>query len=155
MTKKLTERGQASILVALEDGVITVTHGTDNVVLFKKDAYIGAWDDIWDAIRLEKGKVYRDDNADIGGTHLVGEVETTHFNIVRIFGEPNPELGDSLKTDAEWTLMTPAGVATLYNWKDGKNYLGDEGTETADITNWHIGGKSKDVVNYVVGALFK
>lgn len=42
------ERGQASIIVSLEDGNITVTHGTDNVVLLeKKNVAEGSWDKIW------------------------------------------------------------------------------------------------------------
>ena len=33
-------------------------------------------------------------------------------------------------------------VATIYNWKNGKNYLGAQGLKTEDILIWNIGGES-------------
>jgi len=46
------EKGQASILIKLEDGNITVIHGTDNVVLLDiPNVEVGAWDKIWETLR--------------------------------------------------------------------------------------------------------
>lgn len=45
------ERGAASIHIELSEGTITVTHGTDEVVLAQlKDAPEGTWDRMWDAL---------------------------------------------------------------------------------------------------------
>ena len=37
-------------------------------------------------------------------------------------------------------------IATLYNWKNGKNYLGDEGLELNDIYTWNVGGFNEKAV---------
>jgi hypothetical protein len=90
---------------------------------------------------------------DPNGTHLQGEIECDYAALVAVFGEPNGR-GDQYKVDAEWVLtfhtfgMTE-DVATIYNYKTGKNYLGDEGLPVSEITDWHIGGKEPRVVSYV------
>jgi len=84
--------------------------------------------------------------APIAGTSLKGYFpdDTTYANLVNVFGEPNAK-GDEYKVDAEWQGTIDGDVFTIYNYKTGKNYLGDEGQEVADITDWHIGGKAKEV----------
>lgn len=50
-TKRQTEDGAASILIELEDGNITVKHGTDgSVLLIVENALVGSWDKLWDAL---------------------------------------------------------------------------------------------------------
>lgn len=45
------ERGAASIIISLQDGTITVTHGTDCATLLEiKDAKPGAWHRIWETL---------------------------------------------------------------------------------------------------------
>lgn len=44
------ERGQASILIDLTDGVITVKHGTAHAILAQWEANEGDWDKLWDTI---------------------------------------------------------------------------------------------------------
>ncbi len=51
--KQPTERGAASILVALSDGIVTVTHGTDGSVLASGQVSEGAWHRIWEAMNRE------------------------------------------------------------------------------------------------------
>jgi hypothetical protein len=98
-----------------------------------------------------KMKLIKNNNMD--GTHLVGEVETTYKNLVEKFGPPHYDYktSDRLtdnKISVEWSLrfQETNDVVTIYNWKDGKNYLGNEGDEVEDIKNWHIGGYSSKVV---------
>lgn len=82
-------------------------------------------------------------------TSLQGELYAPYWAVVKVFGEPNAEC-DGYKTDAEWNIQTPHGVATIYNWKDGKNYLGDEGLELDEIDEWHIGGHNKETAEWII-----
>ena len=86
----------------------------------------------------------------MNGSHFVGGVETTYKNLVDKFGPPHfvaSDFGDK-KIDVEWSLKFPwsGDVCTIYNWKDGKNYLGAEGKKVENITDWHIGGYNSKVV---------
>lgn len=87
------------------------------------------------------------------GTSYKGEMEITYRRLVKAFGKPTITGSMDNKIEAEWVLLTPEGIATIYNWKDGKNYLGEEGHEVKDILDWHIGGHNKGVVGYVRKAL--
>lgn len=86
------------------------------------------------------------------GTSLKGEIDIAYSRLIEVFGEPNAE-GDPWKTDAKWEVLTPAGIATIYNYKTGKNYLGAAGQPTEEIRDWHIGGHHKEVVDYIRKAL--
>lgn len=80
-------------------------------------------------------------------TSLQGYVTANYRTLVALFGKPND--GDGYKVDAEWNLQTPYGFVTIYNYKDGKNYCGKEGTATTKITDWHIGGTGTDAVPFI------
>ncbi len=88
------------------------------------------------------------------GTCLQGEIECDYSALVAVFGEPNRK-SDGYKVDAEWLLTFDVfsgmnkDVATIYNYKTGKNYLGDDGLPVSEITDWHIGGKDPRVVSYI------
>jgi hypothetical protein len=78
------------------------------------------------------------------GTCLQGEIKCAYADLVAVFGEPNAR-GDEHKIDAEWVMtFTSFGfsreVATIYNYKTGRNYLGAEGRAVEDIADWHVGG---------------
>ena len=89
---------------------------------------------------------------DINGTHLQGYVDAKYAELVSLFGKPTD--GDGEKVDAEWVLCFEDGeVATIYNYKNGKNYNGDAGLAVEQIGNWHIGGNNKSVVDKVQIAL--
>ena len=83
---------------------------------------------------------------------LMGRINTTYRKLVATFGKPGR--GDGYKTDAEWTLEFSDGtIATIYNYKDGKNYNGPSGLPVSKITDWHISGRSKHAVALVRAAL--
>jgi hypothetical protein len=59
--------------------------------------------------------------------------------------------GDGYKVDAEWWVVFEDGTrATIYNWKNGKNYCGAEGLDLNQIGIWNIGGYDKDAINRVL-----
>lgn len=82
------------------------------------------------------------------GTCLQGYIKAKYETLVSIFGEP--ETTDGYKSEAEWCITTERGVATIYDYKVGKCYLGeDEGLTKEEITEWHVGGSNEEVV-YIV-----
>ena len=86
--------------------------------------------------------------SEANGTFLQGYVQADYRKLKEIFGEPTES--DGYKSDAEWIIRLKSGeVATIYNYKDGKNYRGDEGLTLDQITDWHIGGKNPSVVEAV------
>ena len=98
---------------------------------------------------IKMTKIERNKN-DMNGSHLVGQIKTTYKNLYDKFGHPHfvaSDFGDG-KIDVEWSLKFPwtSDVCTIYNWKNGKNYLGDKGQEVENITNWNIGGYNSKVV---------
>jgi hypothetical protein len=85
---------------------------------------------------------------DINGSCLQGEITAGYAELVSLFGKPHD--GDGYKVDAEWDIRFEDGtVATIYNWKNGKNYCDKDGTPTEQITDWHVGGDHKRCVDKV------
>ena len=87
---------------------------------------------------------------EIDGTSLQGYMNISFDEIEEILGKPNME-GDPYKVDAEWGIKfhDTNEVATIYNYKTGRRYLGNEGLDVRDIRDWHIGGRDKNVVERV------
>jgi len=82
----------------------------------------------------------------IYGSSLIGYVKCSYQELIDSFGEPlEIDLSTSDgKTDVEWDIEFQDGTYLhIYNWKNGKNYLGDDGLETDQITEWNVGGHSK------------
>lgn len=91
---------------------------------------------------------------DISGTHGQGQINATYKQLVSAFGNPLADGFDDYKSDAEWVVLFENGlIATIYNWKNGRNYLGPEGTPTELITTWNIGSNSPDAVKLVAQAI--
>jgi len=91
-------------------------------------------------------------NVVYAGGSLQGYINISYAKLVEALGEPGES--DGYKTDAEWSVEFVGGdIASIYNYKDGRNYLGEEGLAVEDITEWHIGGTSKDVVRYLTSHL--
>ena len=89
------------------------------------------------------------------GTHLQGNVGATYQELVEVFGEPIRYDSDgtthmSNKVDAEWRITFEDGTkATIYNYKNGLNYLGAEGKRLSEISMWNVGGYDERAVTLV------
>ena len=92
-----------------------------------------------------------DIDTNTNGTHLQGYINASYDDITATLGYPLEDGFDDMKCDAEWTIEFDDGlVATIYNWKNGKNYLGADGLNLCDIKQWNIGGNSTRVVQLVL-----
>ena len=88
------------------------------------------------------------------GTSGRGEVDCPYARLLSVFGEP--ENGDGYKIQAEWTIATPAGIATIYDWKQGDCYHGEgNGTPVEQVTQWSIGGHNRQVNEWINKAIQK
>ncbi|MDE3068714.1 MAG: hypothetical protein KGJ60_14360 [Verrucomicrobiota bacterium] len=68
------------------------------------------------------------------------------------FGQPAE--GDGYKTQVEWIISTPDGIATLYDWKRGDCYHGKgNGTPPEQVEDWHIGGYNERVIEWIRKAI--
>jgi len=99
-----------------------------------------------------KFKTHNDKNVNSGGTSFQDKIVADYADLKKKFGKPTES--DGYKSDAEWEVEFENGVvATIYNYKDGKNYNGASGTPKTKITNWHVGGESLEAVRLVKEAL--
>jgi len=88
----------------------------------------------------------------INGTHRQGTLTAKYGDIVKVLGKPMR--GDGYKVDAEWEVYVEGLAITIYNYKNGKNYCGDDGMNVEDITEWSIGGHSIEVVSIIHKIIF-
>jgi hypothetical protein len=108
----------------------------------------------WAIKRKQKGgnkmkKLTKKEAKAIFGTSLQGYIDISYSSLVNKFGAPTFPDGDGYKVDAEWVLTHLGTVITIYNYKDGKNYLGGRGKKKEKIRNWHIGGRGERAVDYL------
>lgn len=93
---------------------------------------------------------------DYTGGSFIGYLYISYADLVETLGLPNAP-NDGYKTDAEWAVELDDGTkVSIYNYKDGKNYNGDEGDDVENITLWHIGGDRlavEDASSYIVDNL--
>ena len=89
----------------------------------------------------------------IEGTSKQGSMLATYEDVVAVYGKPITQLPDN-KIDALWLVDTNAGIATIYNYKDGTAYLGEKGLDYKDIRRWHIGGHDKTVYDEVATPIY-
>jgi hypothetical protein len=138
-----------SVMGKMEDGVFDSSKMEDNE---RCTSYIGNNKGSWRFTTHGQVEMNSDESPiNIDGTSLVGEMECSFYDIYDTFGRPHG--GDEYKIDAGWDIEFVDGlVATIYNYKNGLNYSSD-GTQLTDITEWHIGGKDKVVVDRIKGML--
>tara|TARA_R110002051_G_scaffold141812_1_gene215150 strand:- start:2324 stop:2656 length:333 start_codon:yes stop_codon:yes gene_type:complete len=95
------------------------------------------------------------DNTDPTGTSLQGYLTVSYADLVKKLGKPTNDFDDS-KSDAAWNIRWDDGViATIYNWKNGKNYRGPRGLKTENILHWNVGGLTNGVEVDRLGQLFR
>lgn len=82
----------------------------------------------------------------INGTGRMSEFDGSYERVVECFGEPTVH-EDADKIQAEWSVLTPDGVATIYDYKEEKSYK--------EVTDWHIGGHNKASAQWVIDVLTK
>lgn len=91
----------------------------------------------------------QDDLISISGTHLMGRIDLRFHQIAAALGDPlrlNEAQGDG-KIRIQWVIKFDDGqVATIYDWKEYNR-------ESEDVTDWHIGGRSFEVVQRVCDIL--
>lgn len=71
------------------------------------------------------------------GTGLMGYLKCDFQSLLFAFGDHGGGSSDG-KVRAEWTIDTPVGCYTIYDYK--------ESTPVDEITEWHIGGHSEAVL---------
>jgi len=82
-------------------------------------------------------------------TSLIGYLYGVKYgDLVKCFGEPidSGNQGDlgGCKSYVNWNIKfhdDDNTVATIYDYKVGKCYLGEEGVSLDEINDWHVGGK--------------
>jgi hypothetical protein len=83
-----------------------------------------------------------EDTSEVHYTSFTGYMFISYYDLVYYFGEPHKNNTECDEVDAEWFLKFSDGtVITIYNYKNGKNYLGDEGIDVEEIGVWNIGSK--------------
>ena len=94
------------------------------------------------------------DTVDSGGTSLMGCLNTSFVNLVKVFGKPNfDDISGDDKVKIEWDIKFSNGtVATIYDWK---NYTMSNDKVKKTEKEWHIGGKSDDAVLMVIAEMKK
>lgn len=85
----------------------------------------------------------------VGGTSLKGYIDISYAELVEKLGE-GTDYFDDHKCDAQWIIQFESGqIAAIYNYKDGRNYMGLDGKDKEDLRDWHIGGRGQNVLKKV------
>ena len=86
-------------------------------------------------------QTHNDINIKTSGSSYMGCLKLNYYDILNKLG--GSQESDGYKVDAEWSVEFDDGtVATLYNWKDGRNYCRGQGLDLHQIEEWHVGGFS-------------
>tara|TARA_R100001443_G_scaffold113992_1_gene129389 strand:+ start:546 stop:926 length:381 start_codon:yes stop_codon:yes gene_type:complete len=84
------------------------------------------------------------------GTSFIGHINISYDKLVSVFGKEHLGESSDAKILCEWVFEFPdKTVATIYNWKDGKNYDPVDGLDKENIDMWHIGGKDEKAFHYI------
>ena len=80
-----------------------------------------------------------------GGSYI----KISSDNLIKLFGDPTKS--DSYKSDWNWRLtLDDESVVDIYDWKIGKNYLGEEeGLTLNEIEIWSMASDKKDNFEFI------
>ena len=107
-----------------------------------------------DATRKTPAFITHSQNPSIStnGTCLQGVLNTSYGEILEKFGLPT--ISDQYKVDALWCIEFSDGIiATIYNYKDGICYLGEDGLPVDNIRDWQVGGYDPRALAYIQAIL--
>ena len=76
---------------------------------------------------------------DTSGTSKQGMLYHAFEDFVMVFGNHNAQPSEC--SEVCWVIETPAGIATIYDWK--------QGVAPEKCIEWTIGAKNQQVVEYV------
>jgi hypothetical protein len=86
-----------------------------------------------------KYKIHNEWTNIASGTYYQDCVNTSYFELVEVFGEPDLQGSGDGKVQAEWIIEFEDGkVATIYDYKEYE-------TSVEFVTDWHIGGKDSTI----------
>jgi len=74
------------------------------------------------------------------GTGLMGYLTCDYQSLLFAFGDHGGGSSDG-KVRAEWVIDLPIGCFTIYDYK--------ESTPVDELTLWHIGGHSEEILSHV------
>ncbi|HLL68993.1 MAG TPA: hypothetical protein VK453_25260 [Micromonosporaceae bacterium] len=88
----------------------------------------------------------------MSSTMYVGQIRASYAALVAAFGPS--QVWDEFKSDAEWQVdLGDLGAAFVYNYANGRNYLGPKAPPVEEITEWHIGGITSAVIPPILDRL--
>ncbi|HEY9408893.1 MAG TPA: hypothetical protein VIP77_04870 [Jiangellaceae bacterium] len=87
--------------------------------------------------------------ASIHDTHYLDSTHLTYQQLVGFLGQPDLTSGLD-KSHCEWRITTPAGIATIYDWKQMT-----DPRETGARILWCIGGRDLAAAKWVLLAIHK
>ena len=103
-----------------------------------------------------KYKTHNETDIDTNMSHLQGYIKADYKELVQAFSSQLVRGFDDYKIDAEWHILFEDGtVATIYNWKNGRNYMGEKGMDVEDMVEWNVGGFSTIALFRLVEVLNK
>ena len=79
-----------------------------------------------------------------------GYIEAPFSYLQAMLGKPiykKSFKGHDYKSDVVWQIILSSGpieIVRVYNYKDGKNYLGEKGKKPEQITRWCVGGSNPE-----------
>ena len=80
----------------------------------------------------------KEDLKHLFGSSFRDEIETTFDKIVSLLGEPTYNSSGDKKIDAIWNFKINDKFLSIYNYKNGKNHLGEKGLELKCIKIWNV-----------------